>query len=47
MLSGVWTNLQGARLNAEQEANSMVNIFSFAYQLPPESRTQVQELVRG
>lgn len=47
MLSGVWTNLQGARLNAEQEANSLVNIFRFAHQLPPESRTQVQELVHS
>jgi len=44
MLSGVWTNLQAARLNAEQEANNLVNIFRFAYQLPPESRTQVQTL---
>jgi hypothetical protein len=47
MLSGVWNNLQGARLNAEQEANSLVNIFRFAYHLPPESRTQVQELARA
>jgi hypothetical protein len=46
MLSGVWTNLQAARLNAEQEANNLVNIFRFAYQLPPESRTQVQALAR-
>jgi hypothetical protein len=44
MLSGVWTNLQAARLNAEQEANNLVNIFRFAYQLPPESRTPVQTL---
>ena len=41
MLSGVWTNLQAARLNAEQEANNLVNIFRFAHQLPPESRTQI------
>jgi hypothetical protein len=47
MLSGVWTNLQNARLNAEQEANNLVNIFRFAYQLPPESRTQIQALARG
>jgi hypothetical protein len=44
MLSGVWTNLQAARLNAEQEANNLVNVFRFAYQLPPESRAQVQTL---
>ena len=47
MLSGVWTNLQGARLNAEQEANNLVNIFRFAYHLPPESQNKVQELARG
>jgi Protein of unknown function (DUF4239) len=46
MLSGVWTNLQGARVNAEQEANSLVNIFRFAYGLPSESRTEVQQLAR-
>jgi Protein of unknown function (DUF4239) len=46
MLSGVWTNLQAARLNAEQEANNLVNIFRFANQFPPESRTQVQTLAR-
>ena len=47
MLSGVWTNLQAARLNAEQEANNLVNIFRFAYQLPADSRTQIQALARG
>lgn len=47
MLSGVWNNLQGARLNAEQEANNQVNIFRFASGLPPESRTEVQQLARG
>ncbi|HST08886.1 MAG TPA: hypothetical protein VLL05_00810 [Terriglobales bacterium] len=47
MLSGVWTNLQAARLNAEQEANNLVNIYRFAYQLPAESRTQIQALARG
>src|SRR5215468_1160095 len=44
MLSGVWTNLQAARINAEQEANNLVNIFRFAYKLPPESSRQVQSL---
>lgn len=46
MLSGVWTNLQAARLNAEQEANNLVNIFRFAHQLPPESRSQLEPLAR-
>jgi len=47
MLSGVWNNLQGARLNAEQEANSLVNIFRFAYHLPSDSRAQIQQLARA
>jgi hypothetical protein len=46
MLSGVWSNLQGARLNAEQEANSLVNIFRFTYHLPAESQSHIQQLVR-
>lgn len=46
MLSGVWNNLQGASLNAEQEANSLVNIYRFAYHLPPESKSQLQDLAR-
>ena len=36
MMSGGWNNLQMARLNAEQEANNLMNIFRFGYQLPPE-----------
>src|SRR5215468_9291546 len=47
MLSGVWTNLEQAKLNAEQEANNLVNIFRFAYELPPESKPKVQALARG
>jgi hypothetical protein len=46
MLSGVWSNLQGARVNTEQEANSLVNIFRFGYLLPPESGAQLQQLAR-
>jgi Protein of unknown function (DUF4239) len=46
MMSGVWNNLQVARLNAEQEANNLVNIFRFGFQLPPESRSEVQALAR-
>lgn len=46
MMSGVWNNLQMARLNAEQEANNLMNIFRFGYQLPPESRSEVQTLAR-
>jgi hypothetical protein len=46
MLSGVWNNLQVARVNTEQEANSLVNIFRFAYHLPPDSSAQLQQLAR-
>lgn len=46
MLSGVWSNLQLARLNAEQEANNLVNIFRFANQLPVEAGSHIQELSR-
>ena len=44
MLSGVWNDLQAARVNAEQEANSLVNVFRLAGQLPPESGPEVQKL---
>src|SRR5215475_15751331 len=47
MLSGVWNNLQMARLNAEQEANNLVNIFRFARHLPAESKARIQELSRA
>lgn len=47
MLSGVWNEMQAASLNAEQEANNLVNIFRFAEQLPPESRTQIQNLTHN
>ncbi|HMK31866.1 MAG TPA: hypothetical protein VK473_19435, partial [Terriglobales bacterium] len=38
---------QGARLNAEQEANNLVNMFRFTYHLPSESRAEVQGLARA
>ena len=46
MLSGVWSNLQSASTNAAQEANNLMNIFRFAYHLPPESKAQLQDLAR-
>ena len=46
MLSGVWADMQAARLNTEQEANSLVNIFRLAQELSPESRADIQKLVR-
>src|SRR5579871_6969091 len=39
MLSGVWNDMQTASLNTEQEANSLVNIYRFAEELPQESRS--------
>ena len=44
MLSGVWTDMQAASLNTEQEANSLVNLYRFAEELPQESRTVIQNL---
>jgi len=44
MLSGVWTDMQAASLNTEQEANSLVNIYRFAEELPQDSRAVVQNL---
>lgn len=44
MLSGVWNDMQAASQNTEQEANSLVNIYRFAEELPQESRTAVQTL---
>jgi len=46
MLSGVWTDMQAARLNTEQEANSLVNIYRFAEELPAQSRAEIQKLVQ-
>jgi hypothetical protein len=44
MLSGVWSEMQAASVNTEQEANSLVNIYRFAEGLPQESRTVIQKL---
>src|SRR6201987_370779 len=44
MLSGVWSEMQAASLNTEQEANSLINIYRFADQLPQESRIECQKL---
>ena len=47
MLSGVWNEMQAASLNTEQEANSLVNIFRFAEQLPADSRAEIQKLTHN
>jgi uncharacterized protein DUF4239 len=44
MLSGVWANFQAAQVNAEQEANCLVNVHRFAERLPPASGGKVQQL---
>src|SRR5579862_2919480 len=44
MLSGEWSDMQAASLNTEQEANSLVNIYRFAEELPQESRAVIQKL---
>lgn len=46
MLSGVWSDMQSARLHTEQEANSLVNVYRFARELPEESRKEIQRLAR-
>lgn len=46
MLSGVWSEFQAAQVNAEQEANCLVNIFRFADRLPKDPGTRVQNLTR-
>jgi hypothetical protein len=44
MLSGVWNNLQAAQANAEQEANSLVNIWRITADIDPQVGQQVRDL---
>ena len=44
MLSGVWSQFQTAEVNAEQEANCLVNIYRFAESFPPAEGPKVQQL---
>ena len=46
MLYAVWTTLQSAEINADGEANCLVNVFRLADGLPAEQRIQVHKLVR-
>lgn len=46
MLSGVWNMYQQAEINAEQEANDVVNVYRISAQLPPENADQIQSLIR-
>jgi len=44
MLSGVWNNLQAAQANAEQEANSLVNIWRITGDIDPAVGAEGQDL---
>jgi hypothetical protein len=44
MLSGVWSEFQAASVNAEQEANCLVNIYRFAERFPASEGAKVQQL---
>jgi Protein of unknown function (DUF4239) len=46
MLYAVWTTFQSAEINADSEANCLVNVFRLANGLPAEQRVQVQQLAR-
>ncbi len=47
MLSGVWTMFQQAQVNAEQEANDLVNVFRISAQLPEPARGTIENLARS
>lgn len=46
MLYAVWTTFQDAKLNAETEANCLVNVFRMANGLPSPQREQIRQLAR-
>lgn len=46
MLSGVWEMYQQAQVNAEQEANDLVNVFRISSQLQNPPRQAIQDLAR-
>jgi hypothetical protein len=46
MLYAVWTTLQSAEINADGEANCLVNAFRLADGLPAAQRVQVHQLAR-
>ncbi|HTZ56457.1 MAG TPA: hypothetical protein VMB49_00095 [Acidobacteriaceae bacterium] len=47
MLYTVWTDFGAAELNAEAEANSLVNLFRLTDGLPAEQGAQIKELTRA
>ncbi len=46
MLSGVWTMFQQAEVNADQEANDLVNVYRISSQLGGPGRGTLQDLAR-
>jgi len=46
MLYAVWTNLGEADLNADAEANAVIDVYRLAEGLPQPQRTQLQKLAR-
>ena len=46
MLFTVWTMFQQAQVNAEQEANDLVNVFRISAELPDPARSTIQDLTR-
>jgi lipid-A-disaccharide synthase-like uncharacterized protein len=46
MLYAVWTAFQSAEINADSEANCIVNVFRLADGLPAEERSQVHQIAR-
>jgi hypothetical protein len=46
MLSDVWNNYQAAELNAEMEANALVNLYRVADGLPSQQKNQIRSLGR-
>ena len=46
MLSGVWNMFQQAQINAEQEANDLVNAYRISGLLPDPGRQTIQELAQ-
>src|ERR1700756_4529341 len=47
MLYTVWTNFGLAEVNADSEANALVNVYRLADGLPAEQREQIKEAARA
>ncbi|MGI8565004.1 MAG: hypothetical protein ACR2LZ_00830 [Pyrinomonadaceae bacterium] len=47
MLTSVWEDFQDARINAEQEANALVNVFRLAGALRDSQWSEIQEAARA